>query len=129
MKTITSRLLAILVLISSTNAKAENLFWTSLNENDTHTVSAQDATASDSDSNTIAYVVTIDKSNPKRATVNLSFIPQNSVLYMAPGANQLPKRWATFVHDLKAVDAKGKAIAIEELSDAHWKMQSPPNEK
>jgi predicted metalloprotease with PDZ domain len=129
MKTITSRLLAILVLISTTNAKAENLFWNSLNENDTHRVSTQDATASDSNNNTINYEVTIDKSNPKRAAVNLSFIPQNSVLYMAPGANQLPKRWATFVHNLKAVDAKGQAIAIEELSDAHWKMQSPPNEK
>ena len=83
----------------------------------------------DKDIDNITYVITIDKNNQKRATVSMSFIPQNDTLYMAPGANQLPKRWATFVHNLKAVDTKGNTITIEELSDAKWKLQSSHNDK
>jgi predicted metalloprotease with PDZ domain len=48
---------------------------------------------------------------------------------MAPGANQLPKRWATFIHNMRAVDTNGNIISIEELSDAKWKIQSSHQEK
>jgi len=83
----------------------------------------------DDDVNTITYTISIDKSNHKLATVSMTFTPKNELLYMAQGANQLPKRWATFVHNLRAIDTKGKEISIEELSDAKWKLQSLPNHK
>ncbi len=77
----------------------------------------------------IAYEITIDQNNHKLATVSMSFTPQSKLLFMDAGANQLPKRWATFIHNLSAVDAKGNAISIEELSDAKWKLQTALNEK
>ncbi len=79
--------------------------------------------------NNIAYVVTIDKNNHRLATVSITFKPETNLLYMAPGANQLPDRWATFVQNLKATDTKGNTIPIEELSGAKWKLQSSLNEK
>lgn len=83
----------------------------------------------DDDVDTIAYVVTIDESNHKLATISMTFTPKNDLLYMAQGANQLPNRWGTFVQNLKAVDMKGNAISVNELSDAQWKLQSTLNEK
>lgn len=41
---------------------------------------------------------------------------------MSPGGSQLPKRWATFVQNLKVADEKGNAVLVEELPDAKWKM-------
>ena len=82
-----------------------------------------------SDLKTISYTISIDQNNQKHATVSMSFIPQNDTLYMTTGANQLPKRWATFVHNLKAVDTKGNSITIEELPDAKWKIPSSLHEK
>jgi len=79
--------------------------------------------------NKITYTITIDKANQKRATVSMSFIPQNDILYMAPGANKLSKRWATFVQNLKATNSKGNPISVEELHNARWKLQSSYNEK
>lgn len=72
----------------------------------------------------INYSITIDKTNPKSAIVEMSFYPKNDTLYMARGANQLTKRWATFVHNIKAVDNKGNKIPIVELPDAKWKINS-----
>ncbi len=73
-------------------------------------------------SDEIAYSITIDSIDHKTARVTASFIPKDNILYMEPGADQLPKRWATFVHDLKAVDSSGKSVDIQELPDAKWKL-------
>ena len=94
--------------------------------NKTHSIANRDIVK---DVDKIMYTVTIDKGNLKLATVSMSFTPQNSILYMAPGANQLPERWATFVHDLKAIDIDGNAISIKESSAAEWKLQSTPNKE
>jgi predicted metalloprotease with PDZ domain len=83
----------------------------------------------DDDIDTIAYTVTIDKSNHKFARVSMTFSPKNDTLYMAQGANQLPNRWATFVHNLEVIGVKGNDISVEELSDAQWKLQSSLHEQ
>ncbi|TFB12103.1 hypothetical protein E3V55_02125 [Candidatus Marinimicrobia bacterium MT.SAG.3] len=77
----------------------------------------------------ISYLITIDKSDHKLARVKVSFSLKDSLLYMNRGANQLPKRWATFVHNVMVTDSKGKSILVEELPDAKWKMFAAPNEK
>ena len=77
----------------------------------------------------ISYLITIDKSDHKLARVKVSFSSKDSLLYMNRGANQLPKRWATFVHNVMVKNSTGKSILVEELPDAKWKMSVAPNEK
>lgn len=77
----------------------------------------------------IAYEVTIDPDNTKLAHVKMTFIPEQPVLYMTQGANQLPNRWATFVHDIRANSTNGKQISLQKLPDARWKIQSTSKEK
>lgn len=71
----------------------------------------------------ILYSITFDKNNVKVAKVSVSFIPQDSILYMSSGARNLEKRWATFVHNIKLTDESGNLIKVEELPNAQWKMQ------
>ena len=73
----------------------------------------------------ISYSISIKESDPKIAFVRVSYISLDSTLIMAPGANQLPKRWATFVHNLEAENAKGESLIIEEVSGAEWRVHSP----
>jgi predicted metalloprotease with PDZ domain len=77
----------------------------------------------------ISYTLSIDKNDPKLAKVEVSFVPKDDILYMNPGGNQLPKRWATFVHNLKVSDEKGNAVLVEELPDAKWKMDLRQKQK
>ena len=127
MKSIVSLSVLILLLLPCKKANAEHHHSETSKNN--KSVQAKGDTFMVDDSDKIAYEITIDQNNHKLATVSMSFTPQNNVLFMASGANQLPKRWATFVHNLRAVDTNGKEISIEELSDAKWKLQSLPNHK
>jgi len=70
----------------------------------------------------ITYSITIDFDNFKVAKVQVSFVPKDSILYMNVGANNLEKRWATFIHNVKVINHIGKTIKVEELPDANWKM-------
>jgi predicted metalloprotease with PDZ domain len=79
--------------------------------------------------NTISYRITFDKDNLKIAKVEAVFTPKDSILYMSYGANQLPKRWATFVHNVRVANESGKSIEVEELLDAKWKINTAQNEK
>lgn len=75
----------------------------------------------------ISYIVTIDKNNHKVAKVTATFIPQNKFLYMFPGANNFPKRWAEFVSDLKVMDHNDQPIKVTELDDAKWSLDAVTN--
>ncbi|MCB0463289.1 MAG: hypothetical protein KDC81_11350 [Flavobacteriaceae bacterium] len=79
--------------------------------------------------NGISYLITIDKENPRLAKVRISLTASDSILYMNPGANQLEKRWATFVHNLGVIDENGKSVQVEELKDAKWKIHTSLNRK
>jgi len=77
----------------------------------------------------ISYTISIEKSDPRLAKVKVVFVPQDGFLYMNPGGDQLPKRWATFVQNLRVVDEGGRAISVTELPDAKWKMELPQKMK
>jgi predicted metalloprotease with PDZ domain len=79
--------------------------------------------------NDISYLITFDSDSLKVARVKVTFTPIDSILFMNPGANNLEKRWATFVHNIKVVDNTGKLIKVEELPDAKWKMHVSLTEK
>lgn len=68
------------------------------------------------------YNIRMDKENPEIAQVSISQYLEDDILYMAPGANQLPRRWATFVHNLEVRDENGHEIPVQELEDAQWKV-------
>lgn len=71
------------------------------------------------------YTISIDKENPKLANVKINLTLQNDTLYMSQmGAGQLPKRWATFVHNLEVFDEKKQKITYEELPNAQWKVKA-----
>ncbi len=106
MKTIINLFALLIFLIGGKNAKAQT----------------NDSSIDDTDK--ISYVVTIDKNNYRLAKVSMTFTPKGDTLYMAYGASALPKRWATFVHNMRAVDRNENSIVIEELSDAKWKLNT-----
>ena len=81
------------------------------------------------DDEKITYSITIDASNPKLALVSASFIPKDSLLYMSAGAQQFQKRWAKFVHNIQAKNRLGKALILDELPDASWKIHAPLNQE
>lgn len=72
------------------------------------------------------YTIEITSNEYKKARVDFSFSVQDSLLHMSGiGANQIPERWAAFVHDLKAISADGKPLKIEDLEGARWKIHAP----
>jgi predicted metalloprotease with PDZ domain len=76
------------------------------------------------------YTIQIESNNSKRAKVELTFTVKDSLLYMSDiGANQFPKRWANFVHDLKAESKDGKTLKIEEMAGAQWKIHAKKGTK
>lgn len=86
-------------------------------------------TANEQPGSTITYRITMDKSNPKVARVQMSFVPKDSLLYMTQGAGQFPDRWATFVHELKVTDGGGNPITVKDMADAMWMMPYTPKEE
>ena len=54
--------------------------------------------------NISSYKITIPQDNHQIAIVEASLIPIDETLYMFRGANQLPKRWSTFVSNVQILD-------------------------
>ena len=81
------------------------------------------------DKDKIEYTIKIDQSNTKLARVTMSFIPEDTILYMAPGAELRPDRWATFVQNMKAIDHDGNILAIDKTEDAKWTFTSDKNKR
>ncbi|MDX1753860.1 MAG: hypothetical protein R3259_11770 [Salinimicrobium sediminis] len=77
----------------------------------------------------VIYTVAFDKDNLKSAEVKVELSLRDSILFMDPGANDLERGWATFIHDLKAVNLKGEPVTLEELPGAKWKIHSPLDRK
>lgn len=77
----------------------------------------------------LSYTVRIDKDQPKLAHVLVAFTPADSLLYMASGAQQFPKRWAHFIKGIKAVNAAGEPVILEETPDGQWIIQGPLNQE
>jgi predicted metalloprotease with PDZ domain len=77
----------------------------------------------------ISYTVTFDANNKKLARIKATFTPTDSILFMGWGANNLPKRWATFVHNVKAINKQNQPVKIQELDDARWQIKTSLDEE
>jgi predicted metalloprotease with PDZ domain len=115
MKTFSQLLVGAFILITCQEIKAKNSALSAASE----ILNNPEAIVSDRQTR---YSIRIDKENPKIAQVGISLFLEDDILYMAPGADQLPKRWATFVHNLKVRDENGHEVPIKELEDAQWKV-------
>ncbi|WP_422083583.1 hypothetical protein [Ulvibacterium sp.] len=115
MKLFSQLLVGVFILIGYQEVKAKNITLDIANDilSNPETMVIQRQTQ---------YSIQIDKEDYKIARVKISLFLEDDILYMAPGANQLPKRWATFVHNLKVRDENGGEVPIKELEDAQWKV-------
>lgn len=86
---------------------------------------SRELTASDN----IHYSISSDEAQLKVAKIKVTFVPKNDTLYMHWGASQLPKRWATFVHNVNLKDSNGEHLKIHELEGAEWLMEYPSNQE
>ena len=75
------------------------------------------------------YKIIIEEENIDEVQIEWTFTLQDSLLFMATGAEQFPNRWGKFVENLKAQDQAGKAIKIASLSDAHWRVHAHLDQK
>lgn len=83
--------------------------------------------ASDSPGDTGAsYVIEIDKTHQNMAKVTATFIPADNRLYMFPGAEQFPNRWAKFISDVNVADEHNQPVKVTALEDAAWEFASTP---
>jgi predicted metalloprotease with PDZ domain len=82
--------------------------------------------AADTFENGTIYKVTIPVDNPRVAIVTASLTSADREFYMFPGANQLPKRWATFVSDFQVHDENDRIVPVEARDDGTWQLLSMP---
>ncbi|PNQ72860.1 hypothetical protein C1T31_10165 [Hanstruepera neustonica] len=74
------------------------------------------------------YTITIKNLAERQAHIRYTFMPKSDTLSMAPGANQLPDRWATFISNVKLQDSNNQEYAIQDLDNATWLMRAPHNQ-
>ena len=72
------------------------------------------------------YEITIPADDHRVALVSASLVPGDEVFYMFPGANQLPKRWSTFVSDFEVHDEYDQSIPVVANDDGTWRLSSLP---
>jgi predicted metalloprotease with PDZ domain len=72
------------------------------------------------------YRITVPEDNHKVAIVTASFNAIDEEFYMFRGANQLPKRWATFVDDVEIRDENGRPIPFTAMEDGSWQLSTVP---
>ena len=82
--------------------------------------------AADKPNNATVYEIIIPADNSRVAIVTASLIPADREFYMYPGANQLPRRWATFVSDFEVYDENDNSIAVSARDDGTWELSSVP---
>jgi len=84
------------------------------------------ALAASQPENASSYKITIPGDNHKIALVTASLIPIDKTLYMFWGANQLPKRWSTFVSGFQVVDEDNQPVPFTAMEDGSWQLSSLP---
>ena len=72
------------------------------------------------------YEITIPADDHRVALVTASLVPTNREFHMFPGANQLPKRWATFVSDFEVRDENDNIIPVAVRDDGTWQLSTLP---
>ena len=76
--------------------------------------------------NATNYEITIPADDHRVAFVTASLVPTDTEFHMFPGANQLPKRWATFVDDFQVRDEKDQVVPVSARDDGTWVLSSLP---
>ena len=75
---------------------------------------------------TANYEITIPQDNHQIAIVKASLRPVDKNFYMFPGANQLPRRWSTFVDDFSVTDENDQPIAVTAMENGSWQLAEMP---
>lgn len=76
----------------------------------------------------INYTVDFSDYNSKKIKIKAKLTLENDTIYMAPGANHLPNRWATFISDLTVKDVHNKELKVVTNSNASWTLNKIPKE-
>jgi len=76
--------------------------------------------------NATTYEITIPADDHRIAVVTASLIPTGREFYMFPGANQLPRRWSTFVSDFEVHDENDQIIPVSVRDDGTWQLSRLP---
>ena len=82
--------------------------------------------AADPLASTTRYEITIPADDHRVAIVTASLVPTDREFHMFPGANQLPKRWATFVSDFQVRDENDQVVPVSARDDGTWQLSSLP---
>lgn len=82
--------------------------------------------AADTLKNATIYEITVPADNHRVAIVTASLTPADREFHMLPGADQLPKRWATFVSDFQVHDENDKIVPVLARDDGTWQLSSMP---
>jgi predicted metalloprotease with PDZ domain len=77
--------------------------------------------------NSTSYKITIPQDNHKIAIVTASIRPIDKTFYMFRGANQLPKRWSTFVSNFQVVDEDNLPVPFTAMDDGSWQLSAMPH--
>jgi predicted metalloprotease with PDZ domain len=88
--------------------------------------SATGQSATTEPDNTAHYEITITQDHPEIAFVKASLTPTDDTFYMFPGANQLPRRWSTFVSNFSVVDESDHPLSVTALEDGSWRLSATP---
>ena len=72
------------------------------------------------------YEITIPADDHRVAIVTASLVPTDREFHMFPGANQLPKRWATFVSDFEVRDESDQVVPVSARDDGTWQLSRLP---
>jgi len=76
--------------------------------------------------NISSYKIKIPQHNHQIAIVEASLIPIDKTFYMFRGANQLPKRWSTFVSDVQILDEDNQPLPFTAMEDGSWQLSTMP---
>jgi len=84
------------------------------------------ASAAGQSESSTSYKVTIPGDNHEIALVTASLIPVDKTFYMFRGANQLPRRWSTFVSNVQIVDEDNQPVPFTAMDDGSWLLSAVP---
>lgn len=73
------------------------------------------------------YKITIPQDNHQIAIVTASLRPIDKTFYMFRGANQLPKRWSTFVSNFQIIGEDNQFIPFTAMEDGTWQLSTLPH--
>ena len=72
------------------------------------------------------YTIAIPTDDHRVAQVTATLMPDGPEFYMFHGAQQLPKRWATFVSDFEVRDGNGKTVPVVANDDGRGALEQEP---